>query len=94
MKKLVVTKCKDQTFIVSNGRTIKTADTNAELTALLYWFYEIKKSNTLNALNILQLKNDDMMEINLNTGKLITTSKINYSDAYDDDWSHTDYDDE
>lgn len=84
MNKIVVTKCKDNSFIISNGVIYNNVASESELVATLYWFYEINKRDTNYALYMLDRHNHDMMELSLN-GMLLNTSKINYDDMWNDE---------
>jgi hypothetical protein len=81
--KIVVTKCKDNTFVVSNGRIFKNVSNEPELVATLYWFYSIKKNDTNYALYMMSKREHDMMELSLG-GTLLNTLKLNYDEMWDD----------
>jgi hypothetical protein len=86
---IVITKCKDGTFIVSNGRKMMVVNTKAELIATVYWNYMIKPDKVSYAIIQLERKEHDLVELDY-FGFIQSTRKVNYDEMFDDDL----YDDE
>lgn len=81
---IVITKCKDGSFIVSNGRTMRILNTRAEVVATVYWNYEIKPIKISYALDTLEYREHDLVEIDY-YGFIQNTRKVNYDEMFDDD---------
>lgn len=80
---IVITKCKDGSFIISNGRTMKVVETKAEVVATIYWNYLIKPPKTNHALDLLETRDHDLVEIDYH-GYIQGTRKIDYDEMFDD----------
>lgn len=81
---IVITKCKDGSFIVSNGRSMRIVNTKAELVATVYWNYYIKPDKVSYALIQLERKDHDLVELDY-FGFIQNTRKVDYEEMFDDE---------
>jgi hypothetical protein len=74
---IVITKAKDNSYILSNGEITRGDLNSLEVIALCYWEYGIKRDIVKAAMTFTDARKHEMIIFNNNTE--YTTSKIDYS---------------
>lgn len=72
---IAISKLKDGTYCMSNGKVLKTCNTKAELLAQVSWFYKLDPTKVKVALLAAEFQGHDLVQINSTTFK---SSKIVY----------------